>query len=152
MSEVKAIPEQHKAAIPYLTIAGASAAIDWYKKAFGAREIMRFETGGSIGHAEIAIGEARVFLSDEYPDFGVRGPKTIGGTPVTIHVYVEDIDAFAPRVVDAGAKVLRPVETHFHGDRGGKFEDPFGHHWWISTHLEDVSIEEMHRRAKELFG
>jgi PhnB protein len=152
MSNVKAIPEGQEAPIPYLAVKGAASAIDWYKKVFGAEELFRVENGGMVGHAELAIGGGRIFLADEFPDMDVRGPKSIGGTPVTIHLYVEDVDALASRAAEAGAKFSRAVETQFYGDRGGKFEDPFGHQWWIATHVEDVSPEEMKRRAKELFG
>src|SRR5262249_38681986 len=104
--------------------------------------------GGSIGHAEMQIGESVIMLSDEHEDMQVRGPKKIGGTPVTISVYVDDVDKVFDRAVKAGAKVLRPVENQFYGDRSGTFEDPFGHHWSVSTHVEDVSPQEMAKRAE----
>ena len=152
-SAVKAIPEGREAAIPYLCVKGAASAIDFYKRAFGARETVRVaDPSGKIGHAEIEIGKATIMLADEYPELGVRSPQSIGGSPVTIHLYVEDVDALAKQAVAAGAKVLRPVEDKFYGDRGGKLEDPFGHTWWIATHKEDVSPEEMKRQAMALHG
>ncbi|SBW22187.1 hypothetical protein FDG2_2268 [Candidatus Protofrankia californiensis] len=108
--------------------------------------------GGKIGHAELAIGDSLIMLSDEYPEMAAMGPKSVGGTPVTISVYVEDVDATYDRAVKAGAKGLRPVETQFYGDRSGQFEDPFGHHWSVSTHVEDVPPEEISRRAAQAVG
>jgi PhnB protein len=110
------------------------------------------EPGGRIGHAELKIGKANIMLSDEYPEMGVRSPRTLGGSPVTIHLYVEDVDALAARATGAGAKVLRPVADQFYGNRGGKFEDPYGHVWYFATHKEDVSPEEMKRRAESAGG
>lgn len=145
---VKAIPEGFEGATPYLCIKGAADAIEFYRKAFGATETMRM-TGpdGRIGHAELKIGKANIMLADEHPEIGVVSPATLGGSPVTIHIYVEDVDALAARAETAGAKVLRAVADQFYGDRGGKFEDPFGHVWYFATHKEDVSSEEMQRRA-----
>jgi len=148
----KPIPEGHQGAIPYLSITNASEAIAFYKKAFGAVETLCIDHEGKIGHAELAIGEARIMLSDEFPDHDALSPQTIGGTPIMIHLYVEDVDAFTNRAVSEGLKVLRPVEDQFYGDRGGKFEDPFGHRWWIATHKEDISPEEMRKRAAALHG
>jgi PhnB protein len=133
-------------------VSNASEAIAFYKAAFGAVETLCFEHGGKVGHAELEIGAARFMLCDEFPDHDALSPQTIGGTPVVIHLYVEDVDAFTARAVDAGLKVLRPVADQFYGDRGGKFEDPFGHRWWIATHKEDISSAELHRRAAALFG
>jgi PhnB protein len=107
---------------------------------------------GMVGHAELEIGKARIMLSDEFPDHDALSPQTIGGTPVMIHLYVEDVDAFTARAADAGLTVLRPVADQFYGDRGGKFEDPFGHRWWIATHKEDIPPEELNRRAAALYG
>jgi PhnB protein len=152
-SKAKPIPEGRECAIPYLIVNDAARAIDFYKQAFGAAEVMRFtDPQGKIGHAEIRIGEALVMLADEFPELDVRSPQSYGGSPVTIHLYVEDVDAVAERALDAGAKLLRPVEDQFYGDRGGKFGDPFGHVWWFATHKEDVSPEEMKKRAAALFG
>ncbi len=149
---VQPIPEHRGGAIPYLTIRNAGEALDFYKKAFGAQELFRLEHGGRIGHAEIVIGSAPVMLSEEFPDYDALSPQAIGGTPVVIHLYVGDVDAFTAKAIAAGLKVLRPVADQFYGDRGGKFEDPFGHRWWIATHKEDVSPDELKRRAAALFG
>jgi PhnB protein len=149
---VKPIPERYRSATPYLCVKGAAKAIEFYKRAFGAVETMRIGDDSTIGHAEITIGDAVIMLSDEYPDMGVRSPESIGGTPVAIHLYFEDVDAVAARAIAAGATVLRPVEDQFYGDRGGKLRDPFGHEWQIATHIEDVSPEEMKARAAKLYG
>jgi PhnB protein len=128
--------------VPYLCVNGAPAAIELYRNVFGATERMRMaEPDGKIGHAELEIGTAVVMLSDEFPDIGIRSPKTIGGTPVTINVYVEDVDDVFTRATDAGAIGLRPVTDQFYGDRTGQFEDPFGHRWSVATHIEGVSPE-----------
>jgi PhnB protein len=151
--KAKPIPEGRECAIPYLIVKDAAGAIDFYKQAFGAAEVMRFtDPQGKIGHAEIRIGQALVMLADEFPELDVRSPQSYGGSPVTIHLYVEDVDAVAERALEAGAKLLRPVEDQFYGDRGGKFGDPFGHVWWFATHKEDVTPEEMKKRAAALFG
>lgn len=150
---VKAIPDGYHGATPYLTVRNASAAIEFYKKAFGATELFRMAApDGKIGHAEIKIGGAILMLSDEYPDMDVLSPETIGGSPVVIHIYVEDVDTMAANAIAAGVKVVKPVADQFYGDRGGKFTDPFGHHWWLATHKEDVSPEEMKKRAGALYG
>lgn len=152
-TRARSIPEGQEAAIPYLCVKDGSKAIDFYKKAFGATEVMRMaDPSGKVGHAELKIGGGRVFLADEYPEMGFVSPRTLGGTPVMMHLYVEDVDSVAKKAVAAGAKVVRPVEDQFYGDRGGKFEDPFGHQWWIATHVEDVTPEEMKKRAKEKYG
>jgi PhnB protein len=151
MAKVKPIPDGYPQITPYLTIGGASAAIDYYGKVFGAKERLRMaEPDGKIGHAELEIGDSLIMLSDEYPDRGIIGPRTIGGTPVTISIYVEDVDAIYDRAVQSGAKALRPVENQFYGDRSGQFEDPFGHRWSVATHVEDVSAEEMAKRAAQI--
>jgi PhnB protein len=143
----KPIPDDQPRLAPYIAVSNAEAAIEFYKKIFGAVETLRIPTAGKVGHAELKIGDAVLMLSDEFPDYGVRSPETIGGSPVSLALYVEDVDATVAEAVGAGAKILRPVEDHFYGDRAGKVEDPFGHSWWISTHKEDVSPEEMRRRA-----
>ena len=107
---------------------------------------------GKVGHAELSIGDSLIMLADEFPDMGARGRRSVGGSPVTVHVYVEDVDTTFERAIDAGATALRPVENKFYGDRGGEFEDPFGHRWSIATHVEDVSPEEMQRRMGEMPG
>lgn len=147
---VKPIPDGYSAVTPYLIVAGAAQAIEFYKQAFGAKEVMRMPApGGRVGHAEIEIGGARIMLADEFPDMNCKGPKAYGGSPVSIHVYVDDVDAVADRAVKAGAAMTRPVQDQFYGDRLGTLEDPFGHTWHVSTHTEDVSEEELRRRSDE---
>jgi PhnB protein len=153
MADVKPIPDGYPRVTPYLYIDGAAEAIDFYVKVFGAEERMRMGgPDGKIGHAELQIGESLIMLADEHPDLNVRGPKAVGGTPVAISVYVEDVDAVFEAAVDAGAKELRPLENQFYGDRTGMFEDPFGHHWSVATHVEDVPPDEMEKRAAEMAG
>ena len=149
-TKAKAIPDGYSGAIPSLAIKDAAKALDFYKKAFGAKEIMRMgEPGGKIGHAEIKIGEAVVMLADEFPEFGNLSPQSIGGTPVSLMVYVEDVDGFVNKAVATGAKILRPVENQFWGDRTSLLEDPFGHKWYFATHVEDVAPDEMKKRSDE---
>jgi PhnB protein len=137
MARTKPVPDGYHAVTPYLTIRGADAAIKFYQTAFGANEIMRLASpGGKIGHAEIMIGDSRIIMSDEHPDMGVRSPEAFGGSPVSIHLYVEDVDAVVPRAAAAGAKIVRPVEDKLYGDRGGSLGDPFGHTWHVATHAE----------------
>lgn len=145
------IPEGYHSVTPYLVIDGAAEAIEFYKQAFGATEVMRMPgRGGKIGHAEIRIGDSHVMLADEHPEQGHRGPKSIGGTPVSVMIYVEDVDAMFRTAISLGATETRPVENQFYGDRSGSLTDPFGHNWTISTHIEDVSPEEMERRMKAM--
>lgn len=146
---VKAIPDGYHSVTPYLIISGATEAIEYYKKAFGATELMRIDApGGKIGHAEIRIGDSPIMLADEFPEMGYKSPKTLGGSPASIMIYVEDVDTVFNQAVAAGAKEQRPVKDQFYGDRLGTLEDPFGHVWHVSTHKEDVSLEEMEKRAK----
>jgi PhnB protein len=148
MSKPKPIPEGYHTATPYLILKDAAKAIEFYKKAFGAKEMMRMsQPDRRIGHAEIKIGDSPIMLADEFPEMGARSPQSLGGSPVSILLYVEDVDAFAEQAVTAGAKVVRPVKDQFYGDRSGSLEDPFGHQWHIATHVEDVAPEEMHKRA-----
>jgi len=134
----------------YICIAGASAALDFYREAFGAKELMRLtEPDGKIGHAEIQIGDAVLSISDEYPDYGVLSPKTIGGSSVKIHLNVTDVDAFAERAIKAGATLVRPIEDQFYGDRSGQIADPFGYTWIVATHLRDVPVEEMQKEVEK---
>jgi PhnB protein len=145
----KAIPEGYHSVTPYLILSGASDAIAYYKKALGAEEVLRMEDpGGKVHHAEIKIGDSRIMLADEHPELQALSPKTVGGSPVSIHLYVEDVDAAVSRAVAAGAKLIRPVADQFYGDRVGGVEDPFGYRWFIATHKEDLSIEEIRRRAE----
>jgi PhnB protein len=148
MAKVKPIPEGYHTTTPYLCVKGAAAAIEFYKKAFGATEVMRMGApDGKIGHAELQFGDSRVMLADEFPEMGFLSPKTIGGTPVMMHLYVEDVDSTVPKAVAAGAKVTKEVADQFYGDRGGQVEDPFGHKWYVSTHKEDLTPEEIRTRA-----
>jgi PhnB protein len=144
---VKPIPEGYHTATPYLIAKGAASAIEFYKKAFGAKEVMRLaDPTGKIGHAEIQIGDSRIMLADEHPEMDIRGPQSLGGTPVGICLYVPNVDAVFNQAVAAGAKVERPVVDQFYGDRSGTIRDPFGHKWTIATHKEDISPEEMNKR------
>jgi PhnB protein len=147
-SKVRPVPEGYHTVTPYLCVRGAAQALEFYKKAFGARELMRIaQPDGRVGHAEIQIGDSRIMLADEFPEYGRRSPQSIGGSPVGIHLFVEDVDAMARQAIAAGAKVVRPVADQFYGDRLGMVADPFGHTWSISTHKEDVPPEEIRRRA-----
>lgn len=153
MAEVKPIPDSYPRVIPYLHVDGASAAIEFYGTVLGTTEEVRMpRPDGGIGHAELRLGDAMIMLADETPAIGALGPKSVGGTPVTISVYVQDVDAAFERAVQQGATPLRPVEDQFYGDRSGSFEDPFGHRWSISSHVEDVAPEEMARRARQVMG
>ncbi|PYQ36540.1 MAG: glyoxalase [Acidobacteria bacterium] len=153
VSPVKPIPEGYHSVTPYLCVKGAAAAIDFYKKAFGAKELLRMPAPGEkIGHAEIQIGDSHVMLADEFPEMGFLSPQSVGGSPVMMHLYVEDVDITANKAVAAGAKVTRPVADQFYGDRGGQVEDPFGHKWYVSTHKEDVSPEEIEARRVKQYG
>jgi|ERR1043166_4637086 PhnB protein len=146
---VKPIPEGYHSVTPYLIIDGAAEGIEFYKKAFGAVELFRFPTpDGKIGHAEIKIGDSQIMVADAYPDMGYNGPKSLGGSPVSLMIYIEDVDAVFNAAVQAGATVKEAVSDKFYGDRLGTVIDPFGHVWHLSTHKEDVPLEEMERRAK----
>lgn len=146
---VKPIPEAYHTVTPYLIIEGAAEAIEFYKQAFGAKELFRFPAPeGKIGHAELKIGDSPIMLADAYPDMGYNGPKSLGGSPVSLMIYVENVDTIFNQAVQAGATVKEAVSDKFYGDRLGSLIDPFGHVWHISTHKEDVSMEEMEKRAK----
>ena len=151
MNRVKPVPEGMHSVTPHLVCAGAAAAIEFYKKAFGAVELTRLPgQQGKLMHASIRIGDSAVMLVDESPEWGMLGPKALKGSPVTIHLYVDDADAFVARAVKAGAKLTMPVADMFWGDRYGKLEDPFGHHWSVGTHVRDVSPEEMQQAMKKM--
>ena len=144
---VNPIPEGYPQVIPYLSIKGAAKAIDFYTNVFGFKELVRM--GGpddKIGHAEMKLGDSVIMLSDEFDDMGNKSPKTIGGSPVTISLYVEDVDTIFKKAIENGAKEITPLDNQFYGDRSGQFEDPFGHRWNVSSHIEDVSPEEMEKR------
>jgi PhnB protein len=148
-SGVKPIPEGYHSITPYLVVNDAAGAIEFYKSAFGASELMRMTAAaGRVGHAEIRIGDSRIMLADEFPEMGARSARTLGGSPVHIYLYVEDVDAVTGKALAAGAKELRPVKDQFYGDRSGSIEDPFGHVWHVSTHKEDVPPDELKRRAE----
>jgi len=148
MAKVKPIPDGYPRISPYLCVDGATRAIEFYGTVLGAKERMRMPSpGGKVGHAELEIGDSVIMLADEHPDMGFVGPKTIGGSPVLLSVYVENVDDVFARALKAGAKSIRDVTDQFYGDRSGQFEDPFGHRWNVATHVEDVSPEEMAKRA-----
>jgi len=145
---VKSIPDGYHSVTPYLIFDRAGDAIEFYKRALGASEIMRLaDAGGKVHHAEIQIGNSRVMLADEHPDLQALSPKTVGGSPVTMHFYVENVDTAVERAVAAGAKLVRAVADQFYGDRVGGIEDPFGYRWFIATHKEDLTLDEIRRRA-----
>jgi PhnB protein len=145
------IPQGMHSVTPHLVCAGAAKAIEFYKQAFGAEEGARLPgPDGRLMHASVKIGDSQVMLVDEMPEWGALGPKSLKGSPVTIHLYVDDVDAVVERAVKAGAKVTMPVADQFWGDRYGKLEDPFGHHWSVATHVRDVSMEEAQKAMREM--
>jgi PhnB protein len=147
----KSIPDGYHTATPYLIIRGAARALDFYKAAFGAMELFRMPMPGDrIGHAEIRIGDSPIMLADECPEMGAQSPEALGGTSVSLMLYVDDADAMTAQAVAAGATVIRPIQNQFYGDRSATLSDPFGHKWTIATHIEDVSKEEMDRRLAEM--
>lgn len=146
MADVKPIPEGYHSVTPYLIVDGASAAIDFYKKAFGATELFRMEHEGKIGHAEIKIGDSPIMLSDEHPQIGYKGPKSMGGTPVSLMIYVDDVDTIYKRAIESGGVEVKALQDQFYGDRSGTLTDPFGHVWTVATHKEDVTPEEIEKR------
>ena len=149
MADVKPIPDNYPQFTAYLIVDGASDAIDFYKEVFGARERMRIPAPeNKVGHAELEIGRALLMLADEFEERAIRGPRHFGGSPVILNLYLEDVDAAFKTALAAGAKEISPPEDQYYGDRSAQFEDPFGHRWSISTHVEDVSPEEMARRAE----
>jgi PhnB protein len=148
--KVHHIPAGYEVVTPYLSVRGAAQAIDFYKRAFAAAEVMRMPgPGGKLGHAEIAIGGQRIMLSDEYPEMQFLGPETRGGTTVHMHVYVKNVDDTVARAVEAGAKLLREIKDQFYGDRSGSVQDPFGHIWHFATHKVDLSKAELRKRAEQ---
>ncbi len=148
--KVKPIPDGYHSVTPYLSIRGAAEAIDFYKKALGAKEVMRMPgPDGTIGHAEILIGNSRVMLADEHPQMQFVGPATRGGTTVHLHVYVPDVDKVVAKALTSGARLVRPIKDQFYGDRLGTVEDPFGHVWHLATHKEDLSTKELKKRAEK---
>lgn len=149
----KPIPAGHRTVTPYLSIKGGVEALDFYTKAFGAVEVSKLILpDGRLGHAEIRLGDSMIMLADEFPEFGGKAPTTLGGTPVCIHLYVEDVDGFFKKALAAGAKERKAVTDQFYGDRSGQLEDPYGHLWWVATHKEDIPQEELQRRVEAMFG
>jgi PhnB protein len=150
---VSKIPAGYHSVTPYLIVQGAAKALEFYKKAFGATELLRLEgPGGSVAHAEIKIGDSHIMLGDEHPQMGYHGPQHYGGSPVGLMIYVENCDVIFDQAIAAGAKELKPLQDQFYGDRSGSLTDPFGHSWTIATHIEDVPQDEVERRAAKLFG
>lgn len=150
MANVKPLPDGYHNVIPYLILDDASGAIDWYSETLGAKETVRMPMpDGKVGHAELQLGDSIVMLADEFPDMEIKSPRSLGGSPVTICLYVADVDATFGAAVAGGAKVLQNLENKFYGDRAGQIEDPYGHIWSLMTHVEDVSEEEMRKRMAE---
>ncbi len=151
MKKVNYIPKGYNTVTPYLVIKGAAKAIDYYKQVFGATVVVRMDgPSGTVGHAELQIGDSRIMLADENPQMGNRSAETIGGSPVSLYVYLPDCDSVVQKAAAQGAKILKPVANQFYGDRSGFIQDPFGHLWGIATHVEDVSDAEMKERMKKM--
>jgi PhnB protein len=148
-----AIPTGHHTVTPYLAIKNAAKALDFYQRAFGATEVYKLlMPDGRLGHAEMRIDDSIIMIADEFPEHGGKSPETLGGSPVSIHLYVENADAFFKKAVAAGAKERKPVMDQFYGDRSGQLEDPYGHLWWVATHKEDIAPEELQKRVEAIFG
>jgi PhnB protein len=153
MANVQAVPKGYHTVTPHLVVSRASDAIEFYKKAFGAKEVSRFSApDGKVMHAELQVGDSRIMLGDEMPEMGARGPKSVGGTPVALFLYRDDIDSLWRQAISAGAKQVDPMVNQFWGDKAGSLEDPFGHRWWLAQHIEDLSDDEMKKRAKAAFA
>lgn len=146
MADVKPVPEGYHSLTPYLVVDGAAQALAYYKQAFGATELFRMEHDGKIAHAEMKIGDSPFMLSDEHPEQGFKGPKSLGGSAVGLMIYVDDCDAVFKQAIAAGGTETKPLQDQFYGDRSGSLKDPFGHIWTVSTHKEDVSPEEIDKR------
>jgi PhnB protein len=150
-ARVQPVPEGQEGATPYICCKDAARALDFYKAAFAAKEVMRMGgPDGKVGHAEFKIGKASVMMSDEFPAYGSLSPETVGGSPVMLYVYVKDVDAFVKRAVEAGARVETEVADQFYGDRGGKLKDPFGHVWWFASRKENLTPRELKKRAEKM--
>ncbi|GAC1433447.1 MAG: Dot/Icm type IV secretion system effector PhnB [Terriglobales bacterium] len=153
MVRVNHVPTGYTTVTPYLIIKGAASAIEFYKTVFGATEVMRMpQPDGRVGHAEIKIGDSHIMLADEFPEMNIRAPESFGGSPVSLMVYVEDVDKVFKKAVDSGSKVIKPLKDQFYGDRSGTLSDPFGHQWTVATHTEDVTPEEMKKRMASQSG
>ena len=151
-NEVNPIPKGYEGITPYLICKNAEAAIDFYSRAFGAEELYRIGQPGMVGHAEMKLGNSIFMLAEEHSEMGALSPQTIGGTPISLYIYVEDVDKFTEKAIAEGLKVIKPVADQFYGDRSGHFEDPFGHKWGFATHVEDLTPEELSERAKAAHG
>ena len=152
MANVKPIPDGYHSVTPYLIVKGAAEAIEFYKKAFGATELFRMDHEGKVGHAEIKIGDSPIMLADEHPGMGYIGPKTLNGTPVSLMIYVPDVDTIFNQAIKLGGVEMKPLQDQFYGDRSGTLTDPFGHVWTVATHKEDVTPEEMDKRMAAAHG
>lgn len=153
VKKVLAIPKGYHSVTPYLIVDNGTKAIAFYQKAFGAKLVKKIEHNGKkIGHAELKIGDTKIMLADECPEFNARSPKAFGGSPMSLHLYVKNVDKVVGRAVASGAKLLRPVDNMFYGDRCGCIQDPYGYQWHVSTHVEDVSTRELKKRAAEMFS
>ncbi|RDI39066.1 VOC family protein [Aquicella lusitana] len=151
--KLSVVPQGYNSITPYLIVNNAAKAIEFYKKLFDAKEVMRMDQpDGKVGHAELRIGDAKIMLADEYPEMDARAPEAFGGSPVGIHLYIKEVDTVVEKALRAGSTLMRPVETMFYGDRTGTLIDPYGHKWYVSTHVENVSAAEMKKRAEKLFG
>lgn len=152
-ANVKPVPDGYPALTPYLIVSDGAAAIEFYRKAFGAKERMRLPAPNNrVGHAELVVGGSVIMLADEFPEHGALSPQTVGGSPVMLHLYLPDVDGVAAAAVAAGGTLMRPATNEFYGDRVARITDPFGHNWHIATHIEDVPPDEMERRAKAAMG
>jgi len=153
MAKVNPIPEGYHSVTPYLSIKGAAKAIDYYKQVFGATELFRMAgADGKIGHAEIKIGNSPIMLADEFPEMEFVSPQTLGGSPIGLMIYVDDVDTMFNQALSAGATEVKPLQDQFYGDRSGTLKDPFGHVWTVATHVEDVAPEELQKRAAAAHG
>ena len=153
MTKVNPIPEGYHSLTPYLSIKGAAKAIDYYKEVFGATELFRMAApDGKIGHAEIKIGNSPLMLADEFPEMEFVSPQTLGGSPIGLMIYVDDVDTMFNKAISAGATEVKPLQDQFYGDRSGTLKDPFGHVWTVATHVEDVAPEELQKRAAAAHG
>lgn len=153
MAKVNPIPEGYHSVTPYLSIKGAAKAIDYYKEVFGATELFRMGApDGKIGHAEIKIGNSPIMLADEFPEMEFVSPQTLGGSPIGLMIYVDDVDTMFNKAIGAGATEVKPLQDQFYGDRSGTLKDPFGHVWTVATHVEDVAPEELQKRAAAAHG
>jgi PhnB protein len=149
----KAVPAGHHTVTPYLAIKDAVKALEFNQRAFGAAEVYKLlMPDGRLGHAEILIGDSMIMMADEFPEYGAKSPETLGGSPVSIQLYVEDVDTFFKKAVAAGATERKAVTDQFYGDRSGQLEDPFGHLWWVATHEEDIAPEELQKRVQTMFS